>query len=93
MFTKLLLATLLVLAVHVQAFAEATIPTKDIAGAKDNPLIKRYEAERSSLVQIDHSRLRAMGLNIVERDLLAEDGVVRHDPDRLARAVFELGKL
>ena len=43
MFTKLLLAALLVLASPVQAFAEATIPTKDIAGAKDNPLIKRYD--------------------------------------------------
>ena len=42
MFTKLLLAALLALA-PVQAFAEATIPTKDIPGAKDNPLIKRYD--------------------------------------------------
>jgi len=52
------------------------------------PLIKRYEAERASVVQIDHSRLRAMGLNIVERDLLAEDGKIRHDPDQLADAVL-----
>ena len=40
---KLLLATLLAFAAPVQAFAEATIPTKDIAGARDNPLIKRYD--------------------------------------------------
>jgi len=43
MFTKLLFAALLALASPVQALAEATIPTKDIAGAKDNPLIKRYD--------------------------------------------------
>lgn len=43
MFPKLLLAALLILAAHVQTFAEATIPTKDIAGAKDSPLIKRYD--------------------------------------------------
>ena len=43
MFTKLLFAALLVLASPVQALAEATIPTRDIAGAKDNPLIKRYD--------------------------------------------------
>jgi len=28
----------------------------------------------------------------VERDLLAEDGVIRHDPDRLARAVLEMAE-
>src|SRR5215813_8492556 len=43
MFIKLLSAALLVLATHAQAFAEATNPTKDIAGAKDNPLLKRYD--------------------------------------------------
>src|SRR5215471_4248729 len=43
MFTKLLVSVLIVIAAHASAFAEATVPTKDIAGAKDNPLIKRYE--------------------------------------------------
>jgi outer membrane protein OmpA-like peptidoglycan-associated protein len=43
MFIKLLFSALLVVAAHAPAFADATIPTKDIAGAKDNPLIKRYE--------------------------------------------------
>ena len=36
---------------------------------------------------------QSVGLRTVERDLLAEDGVIRHDPDRLARAVFEMAKL
>jgi uncharacterized cofD-like protein len=51
-------------------------------------LIKRYEAERAGVVPIDHARLGAMGLNIVERDLLSEDGKIRHDPDLLAAAVL-----
>jgi uncharacterized cofD-like protein len=51
-------------------------------------LIKRYKAERAGVVPIDHARLRAMGLNIVERDLLSEDGKIRHDPDLLAAAVL-----
>jgi len=54
--------------------------------------LQRYEAEHAALVHGDHARLRAMGLNIVERDLLAEDGVIRHDPDRLAGAVFDIAK-
>ena len=56
-------------------------------------ILKKYDAENAGLVTADFERLRAMGLNIVECDLLAEDGVIRHDPDRLARAVFEMGGL
>jgi uncharacterized cofD-like protein len=54
--------------------------------------LQRYEAEHAAVVHTDHARLHAMGLNIVERDLLAEDGVIRHDPDRLAGAVFDIAK-
>jgi len=43
MFTRMLMGALLVLAAHSAVLANATIPTKDIAGAKDNPLIQRYE--------------------------------------------------
>jgi uncharacterized cofD-like protein len=53
-------------------------------------MLKRYEVEHATLVEVDHLRLRSMGLKIVEHDLLAEDGVIRHDPDRLAKAVFEM---
>jgi uncharacterized cofD-like protein len=53
-------------------------------------ILKKYDAEKAGLVTADLERLRAMGLNLLERDLLAEDGVVRHDPDRLAQAVFEI---
>jgi uncharacterized cofD-like protein len=55
--------------------------------------LKRYEAERASPVQIDRERLQALGLNVVECDLLAEDRVVRHDPDRLASAVLAMAAL
>ena len=43
MFTKIVMGALLALGAQSAALANATIPTKDIAGAKDNPLIKRYE--------------------------------------------------
>jgi hypothetical protein len=39
---------------------------------------------------VDRDRLRDLRLKILERDLLAEDQNIRHDPDRLARAVFEI---
>ncbi len=53
-------------------------------------ILRRYEAENARFVGIDVGRLGAIGLRLVERDLLAQDDVIRHDPDRLARAVFEM---
>jgi uncharacterized cofD-like protein len=61
--------------------------------APSETILKKYDAERATLVPVDNDQLRELQLNIVERDLLAEDGVVRHDPDRLANAIFEMGKL
>ena len=54
--------------------------------------MKRYGAEHANVVEIDRKRLRALRLKIVERDLLAEEGVIRHDPDRLASAVLEMAE-
>jgi len=39
----LMVATALITVWGAHALADATIPTKDITGAKDNPLLKRYE--------------------------------------------------
>ena len=43
MFAKIVMGALLALGAPSAALADATIPTKDIAGAKDDPSIKRYE--------------------------------------------------
>jgi uncharacterized cofD-like protein len=56
-------------------------------------ILERYAAEHANVVENDRERLRGLGLNIVERDLLAEDGVIRHDPDRLAGAVLEMAEV
>jgi uncharacterized cofD-like protein len=60
------------------------------SGVPSADILRRYEAEHASMVRLDRESLSAMGLRIMERDLLAEDGVIRHDPDRLARAVLEM---
>jgi len=39
---------------------------------------------------VDKARLMSMGLECVEHDLLAEGHVIRHDPDKLARALYGL---
>jgi hypothetical protein len=42
------------------------------------------------MVKPDKSRLVSMGLECLEHDLLAEDHVIRHDPDKLARALYAM---
>lgn len=80
---------------HVEALAEHSdgvlFPNVLLNSGVPSPeILKKYDAENAALVESDSDRLRALGLNLVERDVLAEDGVIRHDPDRLARAVFEM---
>ena len=80
---------------HVLALAEhcgdMLFPNVLINNRLPSPeMLKRYEAERAGVVDADRAKLLAMGLNVVEEDLLAEDGVVRHDPDRLAHVVFDM---
>src|SRR5438093_4074087 len=65
-----------------------------INNGKPSPeILKKYSAEHQTLVDIDRDRLGALKLNLVERDLLAEEGVIRHDPDRLAQAVLQMAGL
>ena len=60
------------------------------SGMPSTQLIAKYEAEHAAFVSIDRDRLAAMGLEWVERDMLSEDDVIRHDPNRLAKAVYEM---
>jgi uncharacterized cofD-like protein len=63
------------------------------SGLPSPDILKRYEAEGAAPVYFQREQLTRMGLKVMERDLLAEDRVIRHDPDRLARAVFEMAGL
>jgi len=56
-------------------------------------LVRKYQAEGADLVRLDRDRLDAMGLERAECNLLAEDGVIRHDPDLLGKAIYELAGL
>jgi uncharacterized cofD-like protein len=60
-------------------------------GMPSPDILKKYSVENAALVEIDRDRLRSLGLRLVERDLLAQDVGIRHDPDRLAQAVMEIG--
>jgi uncharacterized cofD-like protein len=60
------------------------------SGMPSPQLLAKYEAEGAQFVKIDRDRLRDLGLIWVERDMLSEDNVIRHDPDLLAKAVYEM---
>jgi len=51
-------------------------------------MLRKYENEGARLVKNDKERLLAMGLDCVESDLLAKGRVIRHDPYKLARALY-----
>jgi uncharacterized cofD-like protein len=83
---------------HVQALADhcggVLFPNVLLnSAAPSAAALEKYGAEHAGLVKADRERLCKLGLNTVERDLLAEDGVIRHDPDRLANAVVEMARL
>ena len=55
-------------------------------------LLERYASTASTWVEPDADELRAMGLRPVVRDLISETDVVRHDAEKLARAITDLMK-
>ena len=84
---------------HVQAMSDhcsgaalfSKVLLNDAIPSKE--LLQKYQTEGAELVELDRDRLKTMGYECVGRDLLAEDGNIRHDPDRLAQAVYEIAGL
>jgi len=55
------------------------------------PLIAHYAETCSEPVAVERAALEALGVEVHEADLLAADGdLIRHDSEKLARAVLEL---
>ncbi len=55
------------------------------------PLLTHYAETRSEPVSVERTALKEAGLEVIEADLLAADGgLIRHDPEKLARVVLEL---
>lgn len=66
----------------------------DVVLANSTPLpgqLLDYYADSGSVpVTVDRERFAAAGVEVVEADVLAEGDLIRHDPDKLARAVMSL---
>jgi len=53
-------------------------------------LMGRYAAGAASPIAVDPASIRALGCNPVSRDLLGPGPKIRHDGDKLARAILDL---
>lgn len=53
-------------------------------------LLEHYAETGSQLVQANREAFARRGVKLIERDLLAEGPLIRHDPTKLSRAIMEL---
>ena len=60
------------------------------AGAIPAARLAAYRREGAEPVAVDRAALAARGVEVVAADLLAAEGLVRHDPDKLAAAAVAL---
>ncbi|MCL5039956.1 MAG: YvcK family protein [Firmicutes bacterium] len=58
-------------------------------GSVPEPLLRRYRGQGAEPVPVDRRRLQAMGMEILEGDLISSDDFVRHDYRRLAAIVMK----
>jgi uncharacterized cofD-like protein len=60
------------------------------SGVIDEDRLSRYRQEKAIPVLPAYEEIQAMGIKIIERDLVSDDDVAWHDSDKLARAVLAL---
>ncbi|HEX2162736.1 MAG TPA: uridine diphosphate-N-acetylglucosamine-binding protein YvcK [Thermoanaerobaculia bacterium] len=80
---------------HLHALRQQTQdPLVDAVLVNSTPpsreLVQRYADLGAEPVAIDRAGFEAAGVRVIETDLLAEGDLVRHDPEKLGRAVLGL---
>ncbi len=53
-------------------------------------LAKKYEEEEAFLVKLDEEKLEKMEVKIVKANLMSTKDYLRHEPDKLARAIMKI---
>jgi len=76
----------------IETYAGKGLVDVVLANAKPipEPLLEHYAETGSVCVTTDREAMAAMGLQVVESDLLADGDLIRHDSAKLARAVLDL---
>jgi len=76
----------------IETYAGKGLVDVVLANAKPipEPLLEHYAETGSICVTTEREVMAAMGLQVVESDLLADGDLIRHDSAKLARAVLDL---
>ncbi len=83
---------------HVQAIRDHSLPDlidcAVVSTTRISPAMRRrYAEQNASPVETDYDRLEAMGLQIVEGDLLQKGAKVRHNPAAVGSVTLGLARL
>lgn len=62
------------------------------SGSIDEVRLNRYREENALPVKGDKERIEKMGIKVIEADLVADDELAWHDPDKLAGIVIDVLK-
>jgi len=78
----------------IETYAGKGLVDVVLANAKPipEPLLEHYAETGSICVTTEREAMAAMGLQVVESDLLADGELIRHDSGKLARAVLDLAE-
>lgn len=79
---------------HLRTLVEHTDPRLvDVCIVNVNsvpvPIVAKYQETGADLVKLDLDLIREKGYQVIEGELLKADGQVRHDPEALARLIFD----
>jgi len=55
-----------------------------------NTLLEKYSEENAYPVELDEDEMKKRDLKVVKRELVHESNIIRHDSDKLAKAIIEL---
>jgi len=55
-----------------------------------NDLIEKYRKEGAQPVEVDLSKLRELGIQVVQESVISQSNVVRHDPEKLSKVIIDL---
>lgn len=81
---------------HVRRLLEAVPGGVDVAVFHEGPLddagVREYAAQDQHVVDLDREQVEALGVRVVTAHLAQATGVVRHDPEALARVLFDVAR-
>lgn len=62
-------------------------------GKINSSILKKYQQDKAGQVMIDLSKVKRMGIRLIEKDLVKiNNDLVRHDSDKLAQAIMDIYK-